>query len=85
MINILNSMRLGELTPPMNQKLTSLSRRVDYSDGIEPTELYATRYEVENANRNRLSRLPGPRHFYQKRDEFPLANTDIQKKSLEND
>lgn len=83
LINILNSMRLGELTPPMNQKLTSLSRRIDYSDGIEPTELYATRYEVENANRNRLSRLPGPRHYYLKRDEFPLGNSDIQKKSLE--
>ncbi|TFY70121.1 hypothetical protein EVJ58_g65 [Rhodofomes roseus] len=41
-----------------------LSRRVIYDDGIEPTELFPTRREVEAANTARLSQLTGPSRRY---------------------
>lgn len=82
LINVLNAMRLGELTASMNQTLKTLNRKVEYPDGIEPTELYATRYEVENANASRLRKLTGARHFYLKQDDIPAARTDAQKAAL---
>ena len=38
---MLNEMRFGELQPETILAFQSLSRKVQYTDGIEPTELYA--------------------------------------------
>lgn len=38
---MLNEMRFGELQPETIRAFQSLSRKVQYTDGIEPTELYA--------------------------------------------
>lgn len=64
LIDMLNSLRYGKISDEMAQKFKSLSRRVTYQDGIEPTELYPTRAEVKSANLTRLRNLPGrPKHF----------------------
>ncbi|KAH3684041.1 hypothetical protein WICPIJ_004979 [Wickerhamomyces pijperi] len=58
-VDLLNTIRTGLVNPVVEKEFRSLSRDIQYNDGIQPTELYPTRYEVENANRSRLDRLPG--------------------------
>lgn len=70
LIGILNAMRLNKLTPPMIQELYKLKRKVNYTDSIEPTELYPTRREVDTANRVRLQSLKGYTHIYKTYDMF---------------
>lgn len=63
-VDMLNAMRLGQLSEDAAVKFRALSRPVIYEDGIEPTDLFPTRREVDNANASRLNRLPGPCHTY---------------------
>ncbi|KAI0724206.1 hypothetical protein C8T65DRAFT_563301, partial [Cerioporus squamosus] len=58
-VDMLNAMRFGNLDAEATLAFRKLSREVKYDDGIEPTELYPTRDEVENANSRRLKALPG--------------------------
>jgi ATP-dependent DNA helicase PIF1 len=51
---MLNEMRFGTLTASSIAKFKSLSRPVDYSDGLEPTELFPLRGEVDKSNLGRL-------------------------------
>lgn len=37
---MLNAMRYGEMSPETAQEFRGLSRKVTYTDGIEPTEMY---------------------------------------------
>lgn len=59
LIDLLNSIRFGEVTPNIIKLVQKLEREVYYEDGIEPTELYSTRREVELSNKRRLDKLPG--------------------------
>lgn len=52
------------MTPGTVRKFFQLSRPLDSSDGIEPTELFSTRNEVDHANRSRLNKLNGESHFF---------------------
>lgn len=38
-VNMLNEMRFGRLTPRSISKFKSLSREIEYGDGLGPTEL----------------------------------------------
>lgn len=76
LIEILNNMRMGTLSPQMCRELSALSREVKYDDGIEPTELYPTRKEVDMANKRRLESLRGMLHLYASRD---TVNTKVLK------
>ncbi|KAJ7919043.1 hypothetical protein B0H13DRAFT_1868796 [Mycena leptocephala] len=58
-IDILSSMRTGVLSRSHIQQLTKLSRPVIYEDGIEPSQLFPLRAEVEGCNNGRLSALTG--------------------------
>lgn len=64
LIDMLNSLRYGNISDEMAHKFRSLSRRVTYQDGIEPTELYPTRAEVKSANLTRLRNLPGESRYF---------------------
>lgn len=64
LVDMLNALRYGNLDDAMVQKFRALSRRVNYTDGIEPTELYPTRAEVKLANLLRLRNLPGQSRFF---------------------
>ncbi|KAI0651482.1 hypothetical protein C8Q79DRAFT_38298 [Trametes meyenii] len=65
---MLNAMRFGKLHPEAVAAFRNLSREVHYDDGIEPTELYPTRAEVESANSSRLNKLPGNPILFRARD-----------------
>ncbi|KAF8656392.1 hypothetical protein AX16_002577 [Volvariella volvacea WC 439] len=67
-VDMLNSMRFGQLTPAAINAFSKLSRKVQYDDGIEPTELFPTRKEVTNSNESRLRQLPGKPLEYQASD-----------------
>ncbi|EFI28655.1 DNA repair and recombination protein pif1 [Coprinopsis cinerea okayama7 len=67
-VDMLNEMRLGNMKPATIQAFRSLSRKVTYKDGIEPTELYSTRREVDQANKSRLNQLQGEARTYAAQD-----------------
>lgn len=64
LIDILGAIREGKVSNELVNQLKQLERPVTYDDGIEPTELYALRNEVERANSQRLERLSGPSFVY---------------------
>ena len=68
LVQILNCIRFGEIKQDMAKTLSSLSRDISYDDGIFPTELYATRREVESSNSRQLNSLPGIEHRYEAQD-----------------
>lgn len=57
---MLNEMRLGRISDKTIQTFKALSRPIAYDDGLDVTELFPTRQEVERSNSTRLSALPGP-------------------------
>ncbi|KAF5375262.1 hypothetical protein D9758_000092 [Tetrapyrgos nigripes] len=64
-VDMLNDLRFGIVTDHALRTFQGLSQPRHYSDGIEPTELYSTRYEVDKANTFRLDALPDQaRTFY---------------------
>ncbi|KAH0590266.1 hypothetical protein H2248_012563 [Termitomyces sp. 'cryptogamus'] len=81
-IDMLNAMRFGQIND--KSAFTALSRKVEYADGIEPTELYgtsfhivraflapfsfSTRSEVDNANTFRLGQLKTEARIYTAND-----------------
>lgn len=67
-VDMLNEMRFGRMNRLTTETFKSLSRRVVYTDGIEPTELFSTRAEVDRANLSRLRQLPGECFSYEAAD-----------------
>ncbi|KAM6498375.1 hypothetical protein JOM56_006323 [Amanita muscaria] len=65
---MLNAIRFGKTTSRITKVFKQLSRLVLYEDGIEPTELFPTRAEVEATNHRRLSQLDVKSHLYNARD-----------------
>lgn len=63
-VSMLNEMRMGELSPASIDRFRKLSRELKFHDGIEPTELYPTRSEVERSNLARLQALKGEEEVY---------------------
>ncbi|OCH92732.1 hypothetical protein OBBRIDRAFT_726307, partial [Obba rivulosa] len=61
-VDMLNSMRYGNLDPGIISKFRKLQRQVKYDDGIEPTELFPTKSEVRHCNAVRLRKLEGKSH-----------------------
>lgn len=57
LIDMLNALRHGDLDQDTIANFYKLSRKVEYTDGLEPTELYPTREEVKRANNVRLAQL----------------------------
>ncbi|VEU22776.1 DEKNAAC103819 [Brettanomyces naardenensis] len=78
LIDMLNSLRLGRLSPYVKQQFKALERPLDYEDGILPTELYPTRDEVERANRNRLNSLAGEELTFFAKDSFGPEYAQLQ-------
>lgn len=71
LVDMLNTIRSGEPTPELVSNIAKLNREVHYSDGIEPTELYATRKEVELSNGRQLRTLPGEPRVFKSLDVGP--------------
>ncbi len=64
MVQALNDIRFGELTPHALQFIRSVNRPLTFEDGIEPTKLYARNVSVDAENTQRLSKLEGPVHKF---------------------
>lgn len=67
-IDMLNDLRHGRVSEEAAAEFLRLSRPLRCIDGILPTELYSTRYEVENANKTRLAKLGGNTRVYEAKD-----------------
>ncbi|KAJ3985391.1 hypothetical protein F5890DRAFT_1157986 [Lentinula detonsa] len=65
---MLNEMRFGTMSESTTSAFKALSRSVTYDDGVQPTELFPHRADVDRANNNRLSSLPGDPHTYRAMD-----------------
>lgn len=85
LIDILNSLRIGDIDYKLESKMRQLSRPLHFSDGIGATELFPTRNEVENSNLSRLNTLDGPEIIYDCHDVATAGLTidDRIKKSFE--
>lgn len=79
-VEMLNCLRLGEITDEMSKSFQKLSREVIYEDGIQPTELFCTRNEVDSANTRRLQKLPGQARIFEAKD----VGDEFSLKTLEN-
>ena len=67
-VDMLNEMRFGRLTPESIRTFESLSRPLKMDDGIEPTELFPLRSEVDKSNTTRLKLLNTTTWLYTGRD-----------------
>ncbi|KAG7099567.1 hypothetical protein E1B28_001399 [Marasmius oreades] len=74
-VDMLNSMRFGHLDSSAVSAFHALSREVVYTDGIEPSELFPTRQEVDRANSTRLNKLQSEEVIYQAQD-IPGTDAD---------
>ncbi|KAG5418373.1 PIF1 [Candida metapsilosis] len=79
-INMLNEMRDGRISNQTIQEFRRLSRPLECPAGISPAELFATRNEVERANKRRLNALPGDTVSYRAIDSGSLQ--EPQKSTL---
>ncbi|RKF61786.1 ATP-dependent DNA helicase PIF1 [Erysiphe neolycopersici] len=81
--NMLNEMRLGKISEQTVKTFQSLNRNIS-GDGMEATELFPTRREVENANATRMRNLNGAGHKYVARDSGNMKPEEFREKLLSN-
>jgi ATP-dependent DNA helicase PIF1 len=68
-VDMLNALRFGRLDAPTIAAFMALSRPIKYEDGIEPSELYPTRREVDYSNQRRLNAIKAEIHRYDALDK----------------
>ncbi|GEQ67462.1 hypothetical protein JCM33374_g1127 [Metschnikowia sp. JCM 33374] len=73
-IDMLNQMRHGIVSPMADTEFRRLARPLSCPEGIVPTELYATRTEVEKANGSRLASIKGQAKHYKAIDGGSLPH-----------
>lgn len=83
-VDMLNEMRFGRLTPESIQRFRQLQRPIHYDDGIEPTELFPRREDVERSNYNRIQALNTEGHSYPATDGGSIQDDAQREKLLSN-
>jgi ATP-dependent DNA helicase PIF1 len=73
---MLNEMRLGRITEDTIKAFRSLSRPLQFDDGLDVTELFPTRAEVERSNETRLRNLAGETKRFEAMDRGDPAVRD---------
>ncbi|KAK4661660.1 DNA helicase [Podospora pseudopauciseta] len=76
---MLNEMRLGKISDKTVKNFQALKRPLTFSDGIQVTELFPTRSEVERSNKARLDSLKGSPHTFQAADQSTLPENVREK------
>ncbi|SCU86897.1 LAME_0D08064g1_1 [Lachancea meyersii CBS 8951] len=79
LVELLNSIRFGDINRQIVQQIKRYEREVEYSDGIMPTELYPTRREVDMSNKRMLDRLAGEVKIFQAQDQTTSDNPHLLK------
>ncbi|KAL1844399.1 hypothetical protein VTJ49DRAFT_78 [Mycothermus thermophilus] len=78
---MLNEMRLGKISDETVRSFQALSRPLTFDDGIEVTELFPTRQEVDSSNQRRLKALTGKVYRY---DAIDTGDPKIRDRLLAN-
>lgn len=81
---MLNEMRVGKLSNATVDTFKSLSRELHYDDGIQATELFSTRNEVDSANRRKMQGLPGEAMKFIAVDSGTITDVQRRDKLLQN-
>lgn len=74
-VSMLNEMRTGKMSAKTIESFRKLQRPIPYNDGLNPTELFPLRAEVDAANAIQLRRLPGEAKVFLAEDSGSI--TDI--------
>lgn len=77
-------MRLGFLSAPSEAVFRRLARPIAYDDGLEPTELFPTRQEVDTANNSKMRVLTGKSETYRAEDSGTITDRGHRDKLLSN-
>lgn len=77
-IDMLNDMRTGKVSEETDREFRKLTRSLSKVDGIEPAELFCTRWEVDYANNKRLKKLTGQTKVYTSEDSGSLPPENRQ-------
>ncbi|PFH51817.1 hypothetical protein AMATHDRAFT_114475, partial [Amanita thiersii Skay4041] len=83
-VGMLNEMRFGQLCSRSIEKFRSLSREIVYEDGIEATELFPRREDVDRSNTSRMSRLHTQAQVFKAKDAGNLQDQNQRQKMLAN-
>ncbi|KAB5588519.1 hypothetical protein CTheo_8037 [Ceratobasidium theobromae] len=83
LISVLNEMRIGELSDTSIALLNTLSREMDFPDGIKPTEIYPYRHLVERANNDRMARLASEGRLFMAEDKAGVDAFGIRISQME--
>ncbi|KAK6533385.1 hypothetical protein TWF694_011916 [Orbilia ellipsospora] len=81
---MLNEMRLGMLSPASVANFKKLNRKLQFDDGLQATELFPTRREVDNANNAQLRTLKTASEVYTAQDESAILDAQQREKLLSN-
>lgn len=76
-------MRIGELSDTSIALLNTLSREMDFPDGIKPTEIYPYRHLVERANNDRMARLASEGRLFMAEDKAGVDAFGIRISQME--
>ena len=74
-IDLLNELRVGHVTAASWAVIKSCERNLPVVEGIEPTELFATKVDVDALNTQRLNSLPGTATVFTARDLMGMGRT----------
>ncbi|KAK8850592.1 hypothetical protein IAR55_004511 [Kwoniella newhampshirensis] len=83
-VDMLNEMRFGRLSPQSIAAFKQLARNIEYTDGIEPTELFPRREDVDRANNTRLTQINREGYSYQSTDGGAITDPTQREKLLSN-
>lgn len=83
-VEMLNELRLGRLSHNSIKKFRSLDRDLQFDDGLEPTELFPTRNEVDQANATRMRSLNGTLRAFEALDSGTIVDKVQRDKLLSN-
>ncbi|KAI6153268.1 hypothetical protein BKA82DRAFT_4349768 [Pisolithus tinctorius] len=76
-IDMLSAMRVGKLERRQIEEFYKLSRPLHYVDGIEPTQLFPRKGDVERYNHERLHTLPGEAFVFRAMDSYGRDINDM--------
>ncbi|GLB43418.1 putative DNA-dependent ATPase and 5'-3' DNA helicase required for the maintenance of both mitochondrial and nuclear genome stability [Lyophyllum shimeji] len=83
-VEMLNEMRFGRLSAKSIAKFRSLSREIEYEDGLTATELFPRREDVDRSNSTRIVRLEGQQERYVSIDGGIIQDENQKQKMLAN-
>lgn len=83
-VEMLNEMRFGKLRPESLEAFRRLDRPVITANGIEPTELFPRREDVDKANKQRLENIYAEGWNYDATDGGAITDSVQKEKMLAN-